>query len=133
MIDMACRNCGQKLSVPDSLVGKSHTCPGCGDVSVVPGDSPGDTVTKKEIVESAMPSLASVYVTVGIVFFLTGLGCWMSAIDRFEECTTELISAAILTVGGWIIIALGSIVKRLSRLIHLAQRKGHLEPPLKNP
>jgi len=39
MIDFDCPKCGEGMSVPDCLAGRSETCPACGNVDVVPWPS----------------------------------------------------------------------------------------------
>jgi len=42
MIDLYCPKCGEAMSSPDSMAGKSETCPACGNVATVPkAESPG--------------------------------------------------------------------------------------------
>lgn len=40
MINFTCPNCGDKLSVPDSLAGKPEKCLGCGNMTYVPRPEP---------------------------------------------------------------------------------------------
>ena len=40
MIDFECPRCQEKMSIPDSLVGKKQKCPSCGLVTIVPKPRP---------------------------------------------------------------------------------------------
>lgn len=42
MIEFECQGCGEQISVPDCLVGKTETCPRCGKSMPVPGMSMTD-------------------------------------------------------------------------------------------
>lgn len=57
MIDFKCPNCGEPMSVPTCLAGRTETCPGCGKEVAVPA-GPGDVQERlgsQELLDAEVP------------------------------------------------------------------------------